>query len=179
MAWGSSTLGTASPLWGLPSGISKALSFLGKGATGPASALTAPFSTYGSGRIAEKSPGLMSINPLAAPGFLFKHYTDKLLGWDADSMIAASDMTDEEIAGVRGVGHFTKSMEDSVKKAATDTEEEDPFNYNQLFIASILKGLKQKPPAQSSGRAAGTYIPRPDLPMMSDYDSNKTYWNIG
>jgi len=178
MAWGSSTLGTASPLWGLPSGISKALSFLGKGA-GAAGAFTAPFSLYDAGRSSEIRPGLMSINPLAAPGLLFKMGVDKAMGWEKDSMISKSDMTDEEIAGVRGVGHFTKSMEDSVKKAATDTEEEDPFNYNQLFIASILKGLKQKPPAQSSGRAAGTYIPRPDLPMMSDYDSNKTYWNIG
>ena len=43
----------------------------------------------------------------------------------------------------------------------------------------ILKGLKQKPPATASGRLAGSYIPRPDLPKMADYDSNKTYLNIG
>jgi len=73
------------------------------------------------------------------------------------------------------------SVKDSVSKAASESASgiEDPFNYNQLFIASILKGLKQKPPADSSGRASGTYIPKPDLPKMSDYDSNKTYWNIG
>ena len=84
-------------------------------------------------------------------------------------------------SGALPVAGFNKSMEDSVKKATTevDDEEEDPFNYNQLFIASILKGLKQKPPATASGRASGTYIPKPDLPRMSDYDSNKTYWNIG
>ena len=76
---------------------------------------------------------------------------------------------------------FMKSMESSVEKATTevDDEEEDPFNYNQLFIASILKGLKPKQPATAGGRASGTYIPKPDLPRMSDYDSNKTYWNIG
>jgi len=74
---------------------------------------------------------------------------------------------------------FMAGMESSVKQAVTEDEEEDPFNYNQLFIASILKGMKQDPPSQSSGRVAGTYIPRPDLPKMSDYDSNKTYWNIG
>ena len=76
---------------------------------------------------------------------------------------------------------FMKSMESSVEKATTevDDEEEDPFNYNQLFIASILKGLKPKQPATAGGRASGTYIPKPDLPKMSDYDSNKTYWNIG
>ena len=75
---------------------------------------------------------------------------------------------------------FNKSMEKSIKKASTeDSEEDDPFDMNQLFIASILKGLKQKPPATASGRLAGSYIPRPDLPKMADYDSNKTYWNIG
>jgi len=182
MAWGSSTLGGSKPLWGLPKGPLSPFSFnrLGLGTIGKAlGGLSIPLSLYGAGQDTEKSLGLTSINPLAAPGLLFKMGVDKAMGWEKDSMISKSDMTDEEIAGVRGVGHFTKSMEDSVKKAATDTEEEDPFNYNQLFIASILKGLKQKPPAQSSGRAAGTYIPRPDLPMMSDYDSNKTYWNIG
>jgi len=76
---------------------------------------------------------------------------------------------------------FNKSMETSVNKAADELgdEDDDPFNYNQLFIASILKGMKQKPPAQSSGKIAGSYIPKPDLPKMSDYDTNKTYWNIG
>ena len=83
-------------------------------------------------------------------------------------------------SGALPAAGFNKSMEDSVKKATTeDTEEEDPFNYNQLFIASILKGLKPKQPATAGGRASGTYIPKPDLPRMSDYDSNKTYWNIG
>ena len=84
-------------------------------------------------------------------------------------------------SGALPVAGFNKSMGDSVKKAATevDDEEEDPFNYNQLFIASILKGLKPKQPATAGGRASGTYIPKPDLPKMSDYDSNKTYWNIG
>jgi len=84
-------------------------------------------------------------------------------------------------SGALPVAGFNKSMEDSVKKATTevDDEEEDPFNYNQLFIASILKGLKPKQPATAGGRASGTYIPKPDLPRMSDYDSNKTYWNIG
>ena len=73
------------------------------------------------------------------------------------------------------------SLKDTVSKAASESasDADDPFNYNQLFIASILKGLKQKPPATASGRASGTYIPKPDLPKMSDYDSNKTYWNIG
>jgi len=175
MAWGSSTLGTASPLWGLPSWGLKALKSLGKGS----GAALAPFSIYDAGRTAKDRPGLMSINPLAAPGLLFNMGVDKAMGWEKDRMISKSDMTDEEIAGIRGIGHFNKSMEESVKKATTDSEEEDPFNYNKLFIASILKGLKQKPPSQSGGRAAGTYIPRPDLPMMSDYDSNKTYLNIG
>ena len=84
-------------------------------------------------------------------------------------------------SGALPAAGFNKSMEDSVQKAATEEgdEEENPFNYNQLFIASILKGLKQKPPATAGGRASGTYIPKPDLPKMSDYDSNKTYWNIG
>jgi hypothetical protein len=85
----------------------------------------------------------------------------------------------------KGYTDFVSSMEssvkDSVSKAASesDSDIEDPFNYNQLFIASILKGLKQKPPTTHSGKGAGTYIPKPDLPKMSDYDSNKTYWNIG
>jgi len=179
MAWGSSTLGTASPLWGLPSGTLKALSFLGKGA-GAAGAFAAPFSLYDAGRSAEEMPGMMNINPLALPSFLIKNQFDKLMGWDTDRMIAKSDMTDEEISGLRGVGSFTKSMKDSIKKAdSEDDEEDDPFNYNQLFLASILKGLKEKQPKTASGKAAGTYIPRPDLPKMSDYDSNKTYWNIG
>ena len=183
MAWGSSTLGGSKPLWGLPKGPLSPFSFnrLGLGAIGKAiGGISIPFELYGAGQTTEKSLGLTSINPLAAPGLLFKMGIDKVTGWDEDRMIAASDMTDEEISGIRGIGHFNKGMKDSVKKATTDTEEEeDPLNYNKLFIASILKGLKQKPPAQSGGRAAGTYIPRPDLPMMSDYDSNKTYWNIG
>ena len=76
---------------------------------------------------------------------------------------------------------FNKSMETSVNKAADELgdEDDDPFNYNQLFIASILKGMKQKPPAQSSGKMAGSYIPKHDLPKKSDYDSNKNYWNKG
>jgi len=132
------------------------------------------------GGIAKQNPGLIGINPLATLGAVAQGAKEG--GFESGIKGIGERyryMTDEEMPGLRGVGHFNKSMEESVKKATTDSEEEDPFNYNQLFIASILKGLKQDPPSQSGGRAAGTYIPRPDLPMMSDYDSNKTYWNIG
>ena len=171
MAWGSSTLGTTPPLWGLPSGGPKALSFLGK-AAGPASA---PFSIYESGRTAEEMPGMMNINPLALPSFLIKNQFDKLMGWNQGRM-----PTDYPKHASGNIKAFQESMKDSIKKAdSEDDEEDDPFNYNQLFLASILKGLKEKQPKTASGKAAGTYIPRPDLPKMSDYDSNKTYWNIG
>ena len=174
MAWGSSTLGTAPPLWGLPSGTAKALSFLGKG-LGTATGLAAPFNIYESGRIAEDMPGMMNINPLALPSFLIKNQFDKLMGWNQGRM-----PTDYPKHASGNIKAFQESMKDSIKKAdSEDDEEDDPFNYNQLFLASILKGLKEKQPKTASGRAAGTYIPRPDLPKMSDYDSNKTYWNIG
>ena len=75
-----------------------------------------------------------------------------------------------------------KKEDDSVEKALEKgflDEDEDPFNTNQLFLASILKGLKKDFKAMPA-RGQGTYIPRPDLPSMSrDWESNKTYWNIG
>ena len=75
-----------------------------------------------------------------------------------------------------------KSVEDKVdpdKKDSLEEDDDDPFNTNQLFLASILKGLKKDYKAVPA-RGQGTYIPRPDLPSMSrDWESNKTYWNIG
>ena len=177
MAWGSSTVGTSPPLWGLPSWGPKALSFLGK-AAGPASAASLPFSIYEAGGIAEERPGLMSISPLALPAYLAKSGFDKMMGWNKP--YRKSEDSAGTAAPDKTLPQFIKSMEKSIKKAATeDDEEDDPFNYNQLFIASILKGLKEKPPKTAAGKSAGTYIPRPDLPKMADYDSNKTYWNIG
>jgi len=81
-------------------------------------------------------------------------------------------------SGALPTEEFNKGMEKSVAEASKNGED-DPFNFNQLFLASILQGLKQKPPASASGKVAGSYIPKPELPKMSDYDSNKTYWNIG
>ena len=81
-------------------------------------------------------------------------------------------------SGAIEASEFNRSMEKSVAEASKSGED-DPFNFNQLFLASMLQGLKQKPPASSSGKVAGSYIPKPELPKMSDYDSNKTYWNIG
>tara|TARA_R100001530_G_scaffold88914_1_gene61913 strand:+ start:48 stop:581 length:534 start_codon:yes stop_codon:yes gene_type:complete len=131
---------------------------------------------------AQKYPGLLGSNPLLALGTALKAGEHKFGASQrkADTLAEMQSGYPKHASGALPVAGFNKSMEDSVKKAATeDDEEEDPFNYNQLFIASILKGLKQKPPATASGRASGTYIPKPDLPKMSDYDSNKTYWNIG
>ena len=82
---------------------------------------------------------------------------------------------------------FADSIEKSVKNDKDDPDkkdslkedDDDPFNTNQLFLASILKGLKKDYKAVPA-RGQGTYIPRPDLPSMSrDWESNKTYWNIG
>ncbi len=81
---------------------------------------------------------------------------------------------------------FADSIEKSVedkddpdKKDSLKEDDDDPFNTNQLFLASILKGLKKDYKAVPA-RGQGTYIPRPDLPSMSrDWESNKTYWNIG
>jgi len=178
MAWGESTLGTSSPSWKWPKGLLSPFGFerLGLGtaakALGP---LSAPFSIYESGRTAEEMPGMMSINPLALPSFLIKNQFDKLMGWNQGRM-----PTDYPKHASGNIKAFQESMKDSIKKAdSEDDEEDDPFNYNQLFLASILKGLKEKQPKTASGKPAGTYIPRPDLPKMSDYDSNKTYWNIG
>jgi len=131
------------------------------------------------GDMAQKYPGLLGSNPVLTLGAAAKAteggFKTGLKGYDAIGGYP------KHASGALPAAGFNKSMEDSVQKATTevDDEEDDPFNYNQLFIASILKGLKQKPPATSGGRASGTYIPKPDLPKMSDYDSNKTYWNIG
>ena len=81
---------------------------------------------------------------------------------------------------------FADSIEKSVedkddpdKKDSLKEDDDAPFNTNQLFLASILKGLKKDYKAVPA-RGQGTYIPRPDLPSMSrDWESNKTYWNIG
>ena len=77
---------------------------------------------------------------------------------------------------------FKNSVEDKddpEKKDSLKEDDDDPFNTNQLFLASILKGLKKDYKAVPA-RGQGTYIPRPDLPSMSrDWESNKTYWNIG
>ena len=81
---------------------------------------------------------------------------------------------------------FADSIEKSVedkddpdKKDSLKEDDDDPFNTNQLFLASILKGLKKDYKAVPA-RGQGTYIPRPDLPSMSrDWESNKPYWNIG
>ena len=131
------------------------------------------------GEQAQKFPGLLGTNPVLTLGAAAKAteggFKPGIKGYGKVGGYP------EHASGALPAAGFNKSMEDSVKKATTevDDEEEDPFNYNQLFIASILKGLKQKPPATASGRASGTYIPKPELPKMSDYDSNKTYWNIG
>ena len=82
----------------------------------------------------------------------------------------------------KSIGESVKKEDDSVEKALEKgflDEDEDPFNTNQLFLASILKGLKKDFKAMPA-RGQGTYIPRPDLPSMTkDWESNKTYWNIG
>ena len=135
------------------------------------------------GDMAQKYPGLLGLNPALTLGAAAKAteggFKTGIKGLDQPNEYRSPDSAGTA-APAQTMDAFQKSMAKSVKTAATeDTEEEDPFNYNQLFIASILKGLKQKPPATSSGRASGTYIPKPDLPKMSDYDSNKTYWNIG
>ena len=175
MAWGDSTLGTLGSNWKWPKGLLSPFGFnrigLGK-ALGPASA---PFSAYSAGQDAEKRPGLMSINPLAAPGLLFKMGIDKTMGWNQGKM--PTDYP-KHASGALPTAEFNKGMEKSVAEASKSGDD-DPFNFNQLFLASILQGLKQKPPASASGKVAGSYIPKPELPKMSDYDSNKTYWNIG
>lgn len=177
MAWGSSTVGTSPPLWGLPSWSPKALSFLSK-ASGPAAAAALPYEMYNMGGMIEENPSLIGMNPTGVLSFLTKVGVDKMMGWNKP--YRKSEDSAGTAAPDKTLPQFIKSMEKSIKKAATeDDEEDDPFNYNQLFIASILKGLKEKPPKTAAGKSAGTYIPRPDLPKMADYDSNKTYWNIG
>ena len=163
---------------------STGLSFLPKVAKGLLGASSVGASGLWLGRdwfgdMAQKYPGLLGLNPALTLGAAAKAteggFKTGLKGYDAIGGYP------KHASGALPVAGFNKSMEDSEKKATTevDDEEEDPFNYNQLFIASILKGLKPKQPATAGGRASGTYIPKPDLPRMSDYDSNKTYWNIG
>ena len=135
------------------------------------------------------TPGMMGPATIAAPSAFFtldSPGTDSILGpYKRKDRAEYDKRRSSDSAGTAAPAQtmdaFQKSMAKSVTTAATeeDDEEENPFNYNQLFIASILKGLKQKPPATAGGRASGTYIPKPELPRMSDYDSNKTYWNIG
>ena len=91
------------------------------------------------GEQAQKYPGLLGLNPALTLGAAAKAteggFKPGIKGYDKVGGYP------KHASGALPVAGFNKSMEDSVKKAATESEdeEEDPFNYNQLFIASILK----------------------------------------
>ena len=160
--------------------IPSILGLIGRGATAAYPFLRGAFGFTGRRTAGGNLQNIAAASVLTGTG---AHYGINRFG-DSKRKATLAEMQSgypKHASGALPVAGFNKSMEDSVKKATTevDDEEEDPFNYNQLFIASILKGLKPKQPATAGGRASGTYIPKPDLPRMSDYDSNKTYWNIG